>query len=148
MRTMCRQATFDLPSHPENVRAARQVVSAHARSWGIGEEAGTVLGLLTSELVTNAVRFSHDLVKVVLHLHHGLIEVSVRDPAQDRPTSVPASVEADSGRGMAIVDALSQDWGVRPQPVGKAVWSRLAVDLPLSQEGCPCEGCTCEDDRS
>lgn len=82
--------------------------------------------LLISELVTNAVR--HGAPPLTLQLtcdeSTGMTaRVSDNDPAL--PTCTAASDQAESGRGMALVDLISDAWGVEPAPPGKAVWFRL-----------------------
>lgn len=84
-------------------------------------------GLLTSELVTNAVRHtSTDPIPVTVTVEQEVtVEVWDNDPA---PISLPApGIGATSGRGLFLVDALSTAWGCTQDGTGKVVWFRLPV---------------------
>lgn len=69
-------------------------------------------------------RLVYDLEKAVT--------VEVSDAGDHRPPSTaprPADVGlAESGRGLALVEAFADAWGVRDRVVGKTVWARLLVD--------------------
>ncbi|HZD66119.1 MAG TPA: ATP-binding protein [Acidimicrobiales bacterium] len=139
---MCRKASFELPGLSKSVPAARRLVADEARGWGVGEDVVYLVALLTSELTSNAVRFSGDGIRVELWLHRGSLEISVEDRAGGTPAARQRAPWETSGRGLEIVDTLSQDWGVRDRPAGKTVWSSLAVALPEGQGDCP--DCACE----
>ena len=87
--------------------------------------------LLTSELVTNAVRHGRPAVTLAVQLEPSALIVVVTDTGPELPPLVPRTPHPDSptGRGLVIVDALATRWGVTPQPgsTGKAVW--FALDL-------------------
>jgi len=87
--------------------------------------------ILTSELVTNAIRHGRPAVTLAIHLEPSALTVVVTDTGPERPPLVPRSPHPDSptGRGLVIVDALATRWGITPQPAnpGKAVW--FALDL-------------------
>jgi hypothetical protein len=50
------------------------------------------------------------------------------------PVPAGAATDAQSGRGLQIVDALAVRWGVRPEREGKTVWFEIA---PMSGDGVP-----------
>ncbi|WNM35462.1 ATP-binding protein [Streptomyces sp. Li-HN-5-11] len=54
----------------------------------------------------------------------GRLRVSVTDANDALPTLCEASPEDESGRGLALVAALADDWGAEPRPggIGKTVW--------------------------
>jgi len=126
---MCEVQAPSLTQLPDDTRApalARAFLRAaaceahHARVLDEAE-------LLVSELVTNAVL--HGAPPITMRVEcdgsNGL-RVSVTDnnpePAQVRQAG-PAD---ESGRGMRLVDVISDDWGVEPRTdVGKDVWFRL-----------------------
>jgi anti-sigma regulatory factor (Ser/Thr protein kinase) len=87
--------------------------------------------ILTSELVTNAIRHGRPAVTLAVHLEPSALTVVVTDTGPERPPLVPRRPHPDSstGRGLVIVDALATRWGITPQPAspGKAVW--FALDL-------------------
>lgn len=78
--------------------------------------------LLTSELVTNSVLYGGPPVVVAVECDGELLRVQVRDGASEMPEPREASPGAEDGRGLALVAAMSDDWGVDPDTDGKFVW--------------------------
>ena len=83
-----------------------------------------VVVLLTSELVTNAIVHAGTPVEVLVRDLQGWIQVEVFDSGQQVPVVVDGVLMSKSGRGLPIVAALSEAWGVHPGRDGKAVWFR------------------------
>lgn len=84
--------------------------------------------LLVSELVGNAVRHGAPPIELEVRCAGGdALQIRVRDSADDGPTPRTADADAEGGRGLALVDLLSDDWGTDPEPSGKAVWFCLGV---------------------
>jgi anti-sigma regulatory factor (Ser/Thr protein kinase) len=84
--------------------------------------------LLTSELVTNAIRHGSGEVMLVLNCSDGMLAISVSDDAPTMPFVAPEKEPlAVGGRGVRMVQRLAQDWGVTPRErgPGKVVWFRL-----------------------
>ncbi|MDQ1688091.1 MAG: hypothetical protein QOK42_1066, partial [Frankiaceae bacterium] len=86
--------------------------------------------LLTSELVSNAVRYSTDQVTVRASSAFDGLTVTVTDDGQvptapnalrRSPASLP-TVTSEQGRGLYLVDRLAADWGSGEH----TVWFRLA----------------------
>lgn len=78
--------------------------------------------LLVSELVTNSVLHGGPPVVVAIECDGGALQVRVRDGSPVLPARRSAAHDEEGGRGLALVDTLSSDWGVDPQPDGKHVW--------------------------
>ncbi|WP_432057927.1 ATP-binding protein [Streptomyces sp. bgisy022] len=114
----------DLRAVPESRRALRELL----RQWGRcgGSETAE---LLTSELVTNAlVHTDHDAVLTATVGPDGL-HVEVRDFTAREPRPRPPDPDRTHGRGLALVEALADAWGIRAHGVGKAVWFELGADV-------------------
>lgn len=89
--------------------------------------------LVVSELCTNAVEHTasgetdgHFILE--LEIHTGRVRVSVVDlGAQTRPAvnDAQASDDAESGRGLLIVDAVSKEWGTELAGAGSRVWADI-----------------------
>ncbi|MGA6160928.1 ATP-binding protein [Stenotrophomonas sp. NPDC087984] len=132
--------TFSLPPSAADVPRIRSALVGALREWGLAEGAELVhtIGLIASELVTNAVIHAGVLtpsIVVILRIGAGgTLELGVRDNCRDIPRPRAASPEADHGRGMAIADALLAELGgglaAEPHPDGKTVWARLPGALP------------------
>jgi anti-sigma regulatory factor (Ser/Thr protein kinase) len=114
-------------------RRARRAVRQALLDWSCGEALADTAELLTSELATNAVLHATDgggagyLVEV--EIANGLVTVGVTDRGKGRPGAGSASADDEHGRGLAMVSALSRDWGVEPCPErgGKRVFFTLAA---------------------
>lgn len=84
--------------------------------------------LVLAELVGNAIRHGAPLAGGVLDIdwlvHDGVVEVRVTDGGVGVPRQRTAASAAESGRGLAIVDAVAASWGVaRPATGGTTVWA-------------------------
>ncbi|WP_343070582.1 ATP-binding protein [Streptomyces bathyalis] len=113
-----------LPRVPESVAKARRLVSSSLRVWHL-EGAEDTARLVVSELVTNTVAHTRlDCVRVTIsRVDEHLVRVAVTDRSQNMPEGREAGLDDESGRGLALVDALSTDWGVDPLRWGKRVWA-------------------------
>ena len=89
-----------------------------------------VVVLLTSELVTNAVVHAGTPIDVVVRDLHGWVQVEVLDAGQQVPVVVDGALASESGRGLRIVAALSEAWGVDRRRDGKTVWFRCPARPP------------------
>ena len=78
--------------------------------------------LLVSELVTNSVVHGGPPVIVAVECDGDALQVRVRDGSPVLPARRSAGQGEEGGRGLALVDTMSSDWGVDPQPDGKHVW--------------------------
>lgn len=82
--------------------------------------------LVTSELVTNAVRAGADEITVALSVD-GVCRVGVTDNAGGDPVVSRARPLDTSGRGLFIVAAVAADWGVTDVRSGKEVWAEFPL---------------------
>ena len=80
--------------------------------------------LMACELATNCVRHAHTDFELAIH-SQAQIRVEVRDTDQGRPTLRSPTPEEPSGRGLLIVEAMSDTWGIIPSSTGKTVWFAL-----------------------
>lgn len=108
-----RAASAALPSDLRSAGPARDFAAQTVRAWGNAELEDTVK-LLVTELVTNAVRHAESHVEVKLVLSAEVIRVEVLDRDPKFPTPRQAEAMAESGRGLALIEALASSWGVTP----------------------------------
>ncbi len=120
------EARVQLSSHPTSAAAARRFVHEALDGWGC-EERDAVL-VCTDELVTNAIVHVSSDIEVVVCRRRGVIRVEVHDASARPPLRRVHRVDADSGRGLRVVEALSARWGVDPTAGGKVVWFEVPVD--------------------
>jgi anti-sigma regulatory factor (Ser/Thr protein kinase) len=84
--------------------------------------------VVTSELVTNAVLHGRGAIELHVAMERNVAEVTVTDNGGGHPRLRPNEHGAEHGRGLILVDALVDDWGVRHSgPAGRADGSATAV---------------------
>ncbi|RCG31879.1 ATP-binding protein [Sphaerisporangium album] len=111
----------------ENLRAVREVTLSTLTAAGIDSETAEAARLVASELVGNAVRACGHWAPVVVEIESGRrgVWVRVHDPDPDRvpvrATIAPDDDQAESGRGLWLLDALAPGWDVALTPIGKQV---------------------------
>jgi anti-sigma regulatory factor (Ser/Thr protein kinase) len=98
---------------------------------GLDPEVVDSLTVMVSELVTNSVRHAASEFTVSIDRNETRIRVAVSDLGERRPSMRNPGPTEPSGRGLQIVDALSDDWGVTETAgrSGKTVWFVLALRL-------------------
>jgi anti-sigma regulatory factor (Ser/Thr protein kinase) len=117
------EARTRLSSHPTSAAAARRFVRDVLNRWQAGDSEASVL-LCTDELVTNAIVHVCSDIEVVVRLDRRVLRVEVHDRSARPPLRRPVAADADTGRGLHLVDALSNRWGVDSRVDGwaKSVW--------------------------
>jgi serine/threonine-protein kinase RsbW len=111
-------------------RAARHWVMRTIAAAGVGGASNQVVELLTGELVSNAVVHGPEAAAVRIHVRidGDVVRVGVRDTGGGTPTVGHPEPTAPSGRGLALVEALSSDWGIQSHPDGKTVWFEVHTE--------------------
>jgi anti-sigma regulatory factor (Ser/Thr protein kinase) len=89
--------------------------------------------LVISELATNAVRAGCSTLSVAVEVHRSHVRLGVRDDAPGWPQQLAGGPGDLNGRGLVIVDTLSQRWGARHTDAGKEVWAELSVPEDVAQ---------------
>jgi anti-sigma regulatory factor (Ser/Thr protein kinase) len=117
------RSSTQLPHATVSAGLARRFVAVTLHRWGLGAQV-EVVALLAGELVTNAVLHTASAaIGLVVRLDDRAVHVGVHDTSSQLPKQ-DGSVTWDdqSGRGLALVDALATRWGVESAVQGKAVW--------------------------
>jgi anti-sigma regulatory factor (Ser/Thr protein kinase) len=126
-----------LATGPAAAAEARRRVRDAIRSWQVPVDLDAAL-LLTSELVTNAVRHEagHGAQAVVLAIacSRGRLRVDVHDTSRSLPEVAEVPADAETGRGLLLVETLSDEWGFYRTPAGKAVYFTLAFETDEADE--------------
>lgn len=106
--------------------AARTFVTEALTQWGQTERLDDIR-LCTSELATNAVVYGAPAggqVLVRVELHATMLRIEVHDSGNGAPTMREVSTTADDGRGLLLVSAVADHWGISErQGPGKCVWA-------------------------
>ncbi|MEV6956372.1 ATP-binding protein [Streptomyces sp. NPDC051183] len=121
--------TARLAATPLGARQARRLAVEKLDSWGLSSEDPA---LIVAELAANAV--THGRVpgrdfRMELALADGVLRIEVADTRRDRDPGIrdPDAGE-EVGRGLLLVNALADRWGVdRGLPPCKVVWAEVAL---------------------
>jgi anti-sigma regulatory factor (Ser/Thr protein kinase) len=131
---------------PTAVRCARAFATITLRAWGVSHVLDDAL-VVTSELVTNAVHAmalagepergdikAEHVIGVQFRIRDDSLYVEVWDNSASQPIAKPLGASATSGRGLRLVERLTNRWGTYWPPTGgKIVWA----ELHLSSEPAP-----------
>jgi anti-sigma regulatory factor (Ser/Thr protein kinase) len=122
-----------LTAGPTAAGEARREVRAAICTWDIPVDPDLAI-LLTSELVTNAIRHEvTGIVMLAITCSCGQLRVDVHDTSRTLPMLVDAPVDAETGRGLMLVSTLSAEWGFYRTPAGKAVYFTIAFQPDVAE---------------
>jgi serine/threonine-protein kinase RsbW len=116
-----------LAADPRAAAEARKEIRVAIAIWDVPVDS-EIASLLVSELVTNAV--THDgaagVVVMAIRCARGRLRVDVHDASGVLPEpELDTPVDAETGRGLMLVDTLADEWGFYRTPGGKAVYFSL-----------------------
>ncbi|MFR0355742.1 SpoIIE family protein phosphatase [Streptomyces sediminimaris] len=117
------------PGDPEALTQARHMIRAAVRAWGAGERADEI-ELVADEVVTNALMHTEGSAILTLRVLTGgdrRLRVEVEDSSSALPRRRDAGESGVSGRGLLLVDLLTDAWGVEARGGGKCVWCEFVV---------------------
>ncbi|MFD9220765.1 ATP-binding protein [Streptomyces sp. NPDC060064] len=129
-----RKALFQLPPAPTAPRSARRLVEDVLADWGTPVGMAQSLRLLASELVTNAVAHGDGQVGLALFVTPAtdvspcaVLRMEVADASAEPARQGGLRGDDEHGRGLLLVDALSDQWGQDLFAEGKRVWCEFAL---------------------
>jgi hypothetical protein len=143
--TLPRVATRTLGLDTGSVRTARDFTIVTLQRWGIAERSQDI-AIVVSELLTNALRHAvpgsgdsrpSRLTRPIRPIRLGLLQpgscvlCAVADPSRAAPVPQTRGSFAETGRGLQIIRALSDQWGFAPSDPGKVVWAMFGRGLTL-----------------
>jgi anti-sigma regulatory factor (Ser/Thr protein kinase) len=125
--------TRKFPGRSESVREARRFVTASLKGQPI--ETVEAAALMVSELATNCVRHAHSDFEIAIETSSGRsMRIEALDAGPGHPEARNPSPSEPTGRGLRIVEALSDRWGIDERPGGKTVWFEIALQASASAE--------------
>ncbi|MGQ4384671.1 ATP-binding protein [Streptomyces sp. SAS_270] len=136
---------------PRGARLARLLATEWLRTWDLPPGSTDTAAHLVAELAANAAthgRLPGRDFRLALHATTDVLRIEVTDTrGDDLPRRQPPSPDAVSGRGLLLVEALADRWGVELGPVPrKTVWAELdlppAESLTAPKHSGPCSGAT------
>ncbi|MEV5597801.1 ATP-binding protein [Streptomyces sp. NPDC052496] len=126
IRQPSRHCTVELQALPARIGQVRRIVSAQLRYWRLDaliDPAALGVTELLANVHQHAVPSKQCTVELLVLLDQ--LTVSVRDLDPRLPRVRTAGTLDTEGRGLSLIAALSESWGVRPDGGGKVVWFTL-----------------------
>ncbi len=111
------------PAELSTPAAARRFVVESLRSHGVA--VGDAVPVVVSELVTNSVLHAASKSRVEVRVDHHRVRVEVYDSDPTMPVKRHPGPDTVTGRGLLLVEALTDRWGSAPADEGKVVWFEL-----------------------
>lgn len=118
---------------PEAAKAARDFTASTLREWQLDDLVYEAM-LIASELVTNAIRHGRcclgadDGVELAWQRQPARVICMVTDRSPSPPVLGSAGQDAESGRGLQVVQAVAAAWGwMMLSATSKAVWAALII---------------------
>ncbi|WP_308409231.1 ATP-binding protein [Streptomyces sp. BV129] len=133
-----REFSVLLSSTPRGARLARLLAAEQVRSWGLPwEEAAQIVAELAANAATHG-RLPGRSFRLALHAVHGTLRIEVTDTRGDHhPVCREPGAEDEGGRGLLLVAALADRWGVSEDRFPrKIVWAELAFLSPEPEALC------------
>ncbi|MEU5341246.1 ATP-binding protein [Streptomyces sp. NPDC020766] len=128
-------------AEPEEVAALRRIMRLHLGVWGlhdITDEAQLCVSEIVSNVITHVGLGTPTTLAVSMNGTH--LRIEVHDPdSRALPTLLGLDLDAEDGRGMALVDAIADRWGVQLLADRKVTWCELSTSLttPNGHSGGP-----------
>lgn len=116
----------ELAPKPASVRNARVFTAGVLGDGGVEASVIELAVLLVSELVTNATVHARSKIRVTVHVDTHWVRVEVEDEGRGQPVLRRPGPNALQGRGLAVVDRLSTEWGTDRRDRRKVVWFEIA----------------------
>ncbi|MFD7838236.1 SpoIIE family protein phosphatase [Streptomyces sp. NPDC059761] len=120
-----RIAEWDVAPDPAAVSPVRNACSRRLADWGLEDIAFTT-ELILSELITNAIRYGNEPIRVRLLYDRSLV-CEVSDGSSTSPHLRRADATDEGGRGLFLVAQFAERWGTRYTARGKIIWSEQAL---------------------
>lgn len=121
---------------PASVAVVRHSIADDLSTRSVDRDSIDDVLLVASELVANAVLHacapeadSDTSLAVDWEVAAGFVTLHVNDGSSVMPMPRSSGSNQTRGRGLAIVAALAQDWGVDRTGLGKRVWARIPISL-------------------
>ncbi|MER7686887.1 ATP-binding protein [Streptomyces sp. NPDC097610] len=118
-------------AEPREVSALRRIMRLHLGLWGL-HEISEAAQLCVTELVSNVITHvgAGTPTTLAVSMNGTYLRIEVQDPdTRALPTLIQAGTDSEGGRGMALVDATADRWGIQLHPDRKVTWCELSTRL-------------------
>ncbi|MEU8269727.1 ATP-binding protein [Sphaerisporangium sp. NPDC049002] len=129
-----RAVRWDIPRDPMILGDVRGMVRQTLIKWqlAVSSDLTDDIVLATTEVLSNAVLYGLPPIQLTLRVTGETVSAEVSDHGTGRPERSPEDDDAEHGRGLTIVEALCDEWGILPDQdgTGKTVWFRKKCPHP------------------
>ncbi|WP_432958072.1 ATP-binding SpoIIE family protein phosphatase [Micromonospora haikouensis] len=131
-----RSASMEVPAEPTAPSRVRHWMTAQLTDWQVPEAVVGAAVLCTSELTTNALLHAGTAARVEIDLSPERLLVSVADSGtRGTVTRARTDTLSSRGRGLGLIEQLSDAWGTDPTVRGSTVWFEILI--PAGQRDVP-----------
>lgn len=128
VRTPSRSARMQVPAEPTAPSRVRRWMSRQLTQWQVPEQVVSAAVLCTSELTTNALLHAGTAARVEIDLSTERLLVSVADSGtRGTVTRAQTDTLSSRGRGLGLIEHLSDAWGTDPTVRGSTVWFEMLI---------------------
>src|SRR4051794_36769292 len=125
---MSRSATMQVAAEPTGPSRVRQWMTTRLREWAVPDPVIGAAILCTSELTTNALLHAGTPAQVHIDLSAERLLVSVADTGtRGSVTRAHTDALSSRGRGLGLIEELSDSWGTDPTVRGSTVWFEMLI---------------------
>ncbi|AVT40434.1 SpoIIE family protein phosphatase [Plantactinospora sp. BB1] len=126
--TPSRSASMEVPAEPTAPGRVRHWMAGQLNQWGVPEQVVGAAVLCTSELTTNALLHAGTAARVEIDLSPERLLVSVADSGtRGAVTRARTEKLSSRGRGLGLIEQLSDAWGTDPTVRGSTVWFEMMI---------------------
>jgi serine phosphatase RsbU (regulator of sigma subunit)/anti-sigma regulatory factor (Ser/Thr protein kinase) len=134
--TPSRSAALEVPAEPTGPGRVRHWMSTLLADWQVPESVVGAAVLCTSELTTNALLHAGTPARVEIDLSAERLLVSVADSGtRGAVTRAHTDALSSRGRGLGLIEELSDAWGTDPSVRGSTVWFEMLIPAPGKRIG-------------
>ncbi|MFB7454596.1 SpoIIE family protein phosphatase [Streptomyces sp. NPDC056194] len=124
-------ADWDVPFDFASVSRVRKECADQLAAWGL-EDLSFTAELILSELITNAIRYGAEPIRVRM-LRDSSLVCEVSDGSSTAPHLRYAATTDEGGRGLFLVAQMAERWGTRYSARGKVIWAEQSLTAPEFQ---------------
>ncbi|WP_405434197.1 SpoIIE family protein phosphatase [Micromonospora sp. NBC_00617] len=123
-----RSTAMEVPAEPTAPSRVRHWMTGQLTEWRVPESVIGAAVLCTSELTTNALLHAGTAARVEIDLSPERLLVSVADSGtRGTVTRARTDTLSSRGRGLGLIEELSDAWGTDPSVRGSTVWFEILV---------------------
>ncbi|WP_247696388.1 ATP-binding protein [Streptomyces sp. b94] len=128
IRSSQHRSVLPFEALPAEVRLLRRAVVAQLGEWGMAM-AGSEAELVVTELATNVIKHVGEgtSATLILEWKYERLRVEMHDKSRVLPCLGIADCDAECGRGLHMLTAMTVDWGTVVTALGKAVWCEIEL---------------------